>query len=234
MILHPTLKLKEIAEMTEVSSEGVLRVWRTKEAFKKAIQDACKRFGDEIANHIEIVMHGDEIDKIKHLQAPGIVTGDVLKILRSKQELGGLIKGKYSDKVKKVFILDDLTDYPDLPEPYREDPDTFILLMLRLLPFLNPSVATPLKESLKENLENQVRGYLDIYIGLSQAMHVCDEETLREWSRGFKEITKAFIKSGFDLLANPKAWEELGVEKMQKIAQDLKEFTVDEIDILTG
>jgi hypothetical protein len=53
MILFPnSLYLKEVAKLAEVSN-GVLRVWQTKNDFKEAILNECKYLGSIIAKKIE-------------------------------------------------------------------------------------------------------------------------------------------------------------------------------------
>lgn len=59
MVLHPNcLKLKEIAKIAKVS-EGVLRVWRTKEQFRKVMEQEHTLLGEAIANTMEYNMKKD-------------------------------------------------------------------------------------------------------------------------------------------------------------------------------
>jgi hypothetical protein len=116
LALYPTaLRLKDIAKLAGVS-EGVLRVWRSQDEFKRAEREACKQLGVSIANTIEIILDTEEIEiirKERESEPPGVITyikvGEkyYAKLLSSERKLQKEgIKNYMSEPGKDIKIIE--------------------------------------------------------------------------------------------------------------------------------
>jgi hypothetical protein len=64
MVLHPTLPLREIAAVAK-TSPGVLKIWRTEDAFKQAEKEALNLFGKWYAKTLDIIINQNAVEMIR-------------------------------------------------------------------------------------------------------------------------------------------------------------------------
>jgi len=129
MILYPNcLNLKQIAKLSGVSN-GVLRVWRTEEQFKKAVQEVSIIFGEQITNFIEKFMK-PELDYVRQM-----------------------------DVIRKSLILFDRTGEEQKTIIKDTESIRLVRLIISIVPFFNFLVVKLIINLIKEGLKKNLRGY---------------------------------------------------------------------------
>ena len=245
MVLYPnSLRVKEIADLVGVSHD-VLRSWRTEKQFKEAISEAHKSLGNIIAEEINSILREKEINllKLQDNDSIGTTIGDTLKVLKSKNKTfdgkrtyADIIMKRSKGRIKKIVEIDDekqikhtikfkgVKDLTDLSK-----------FLLKALPFFNVAVIGPIIKSINKNVDDAITTSASLGLFMLQVFAVHDEKSLRQWTANEgKEVTKIIIESYIDTLVDPKAWEELGAEKIKEEAKALKEMIFSTIDILAG
>ena len=252
MVLYsPTaLSLKEIAAVAKVS-EGVLRVWRTRDDFQRVEKKACLLLGELIRNSVEIGSTKAEIQEVKKARAKDgpntlsflLIGGkEIFKILKSEKENPTpFIKKVLAEEVKKrkvkVVEIDDSKEYFKRSylriEGLDGDPGKVIEFWGQLLPFFNLRVAMPLIGILKERIDSQIFGYLNLAMQLRFSSAVKDERSLKKWNNTpmIKKITKHLIEGCIDLISDPDAREQLGAETIQTEKEKFKNFLFSELNL---
>jgi hypothetical protein len=211
------LGLKEIAKIAGVHL-GVLRIWRTEEPFKKAASEACDEAGKLIQNthYLKFIREADEPFKTALAKAKKEIKKRRIKVTEIDES------GKTSLERSRLKIED------------LGDPDEVIDTLTRTLLHFNPLVADPIIEDLRAGIDMGIEGYLRIALILRVGREVTDEKSLRRWQArpAIKELTKTMIKSWIKEISDPEARKQLGPEKVQKAAEDLKTFIFQELNLL--
>lgn len=241
MILHPSLRLKKIAEMAEVS-EGVLRVWRTQEEFKKAEKEACKRLGEMIEQSIDNFIRKEEIENLKKIRAvdpnhfPIICLDDddecILKVLKS--EMAGkkdLINSIISSSPQKIQLIE-IDDTPLKNEDGHfeiRNTEVPIYFLTGALIYLDIYVSLPIIKTIRKKINYLGSSYFDLWTTLLDGSYL-DKKTLRDWKRQpeILDFTKEVIGWCIDILNDPGTLEE----ERKKIAENLKIMISNELEIL--
>lgn len=251
MILYSpsALNLKGIASETRIK-ENVLRVWRTQENFQKAECEACELLGEHISNTIDLILTKEEIEFIKQMRLKDgdnyltlYPSGDkkILRILKSdRQNPSPLLKKFLAKEVKKRNIIvdeiDDLQTFATIP--YLgiglNDPEKIKDFWLELLPFFNSLVCIPLIKLAKQRIDLYWGGYIGFMGLLLKYSQVKDEKSLKKWNHqpAIKDLTKTLIEKEIDWISKPEEREFLGQEKIDKMAQDLKNMIFRELNLL--
>jgi len=244
MVLHGSiLELKDIAKLTGVS-EGMTRQWRLDEKFNKVSADFGLFVADRIAAGISNIIDSEEIELLKKRGNIASVQDGVMKVLKSGTEDIDALKRALKVEIKEVIEFDDIDNKilqlskSDLEKAGFGEASDVIIFLRNILPFFNELVATPFAKWIFEMTESTVgytkMRYLFLLLSLDRGPKIRDAKTLRKWyaSEPILEIVKWVIEKYIELLADPKAWEEMSAEEMKEVARQLKEMTLDTLDIL--
>lgn len=191
MVLFPQVfRLKDIAERVGVSN-GVLRVWRTQDDFKRVTEDAAHRWGSVFARTIENVLD--------HL----------------------------GDETKPLF--------PSM-EPFKDNLAVVIRKFFSCLPFLPIAVSIPVIKTLKKGMDSGGYVYPLYLLAFHEEFFTWDDQSLKEFERKpvVIEISKLMIETCLDLLSDPEAWKNMKVEDLKEIAEGMKRYIFDKLDILAS
>lgn len=252
MILYSpwALNLKGIASEARIKNEGVLRVWRTQEDFRKAEQDVCESLGQLIRDTIDIILTKREIASIKEMRLKdgdnrltlhGTEDKYILRILKSeRQNPFPFLKQFLAEEVKKKKIMVDEVDdsqaffersyliINNLGDQSIED------FLVELLPFLNSLVCIPFIKLAKRKVDLDWVSYIGLLGLLLKHSSVKDEKSFKKWNQqpAMRDLTKTLIENEIDWISKPEKREFLGQEKIDEMAQDLKNMIFRELNLL--
>lgn len=209
MVLHPALKLKEIAEIAGVS-EGVLKVWQTQGPFKQAVSSGCKAVGFLISEIIRTIML--ESRPIVEINSNG-----------KKIDSNGIY---WSDKATREYYLH--------IKKLCKDPVDLAASLIKILPFLNPLASIPVIESIEKHFNLLDPDHMQIALTAHHAPAAYSMKSVRKWKKKPEvlELTKKIITSAIIHLVEDRT--EGDEEAVQKAAKGLNEFICKEIDFLAS
>ena len=173
MILYPNcLKLKEIAKLSGVSN-GVLRIWRTEEQFKKAVKEASILFGERIANFIEEFMQL-KLDDDRRMD---VIRKSLMLFDRTGEEPKTIIKDTENIRVVRIIIS--------------------------LLPFVNFLVVKLIINLIKEGLKKNLRGYAALNLQFIHEWESSIDKDLEKFDTTpeMLRIKKNLISNTIDILS---------------------------------
>ncbi len=234
MVLFPNcLSLSEIAKICGVSL-GVLKVWRTEEAFMKAVREYSEHIGK--MTKLFLVRYWMERALEKHIKDSAAITIGAVAFARKSaiEENAGLRDHLVKQGSKKIVIINDSEgrESKGILETF-SDRDLFAYFAE--FPHYNEIVNSIIVETFKE-FENFPGVPFDI-LQLLTIGHFWDKDNpkrRKEWTLQTIELQKATLINAIEFISDPNTRKEFGDKAVDEMVKNMKENILELIDILTA
>jgi hypothetical protein len=234
MVLYPQcLQLNEIAKLAGVS-EGVLRVWRTQNAFKRSVEDATKILGETLAEEMRTAIVEKSEEVLRNLEKSAVRSAKLPWMLKlGPKQIEALNEdiGKQRNVPRRVTTLSDDEVREGFPYPKNiNDSTKKAFWVIGMIEFLNPLVGNPVDKMIMENREVSPGFATLLYEGIQKGAN----ETFMWMAFRRPDILSAWkniLSKEIDLLADGRN-DKVGDGELRKWAGEVKKIVSCTVDCL--